>query len=115
MSDVKEKRLIDANDALEKLNQANKTIGVIMGDIAVDGCNAVSIKAVMHFIERCKTVDAVEVVRCAECKYSFQTEDGMVRCSFHSERNDFDDRGSSHNVWMEPTDFCSYGERRTDE
>ena len=57
-----ERRLIDANDALEKLNQANQTIGVIMGDIAVDGCNAVSIKAVMRFIERCKTVDAAEVV-----------------------------------------------------
>lgn len=59
--------------------------------------------------------DTTEVVRCAECKYSFQTEDGMVRCSFHSERNDFDDRGSSYNVWMEPTDFCSYGERGSDE
>ena len=57
-----EKRLIDANDAVEKLKKANQQLGVTMGDISVIGYNAVSVEAVMHFIKRCKTVDAVEVV-----------------------------------------------------
>ena len=106
MSDVKEKRLIDANELLAK-----HTCDVYG---AYDQSHMVQ-AVFVPYIKGAPTVDAVEVVRCAECKYSFQTEDGMVRCSFHSERNDFDDRGSSYNVWMEPTDFCSYGERRIDE
>lgn len=108
MSDVKEKRLIDA-DAL-------KEIALKRGySVRIDKYTGRWPCLLVADIANVPTVDAVEVVRCAECKYSFQTEDGMVRCSFHSERNDFDDRGSSYNVWMEPTDFCSYGERRIDE
>ena len=68
-----EKRLIDANEA-----RKHSTHDIIT-----------------HFLDRCPTVDAVEVVRCKDCKeiascrireVGFFTEDG----------------------------YCQYGERRTD-
>lgn len=58
------------------------------------------------------TVDAVEVVRCAKCKHSQMSEDGTVLCKLHSEYGERDERDGAFNVWMEPDDFCSYGERK---
>lgn len=54
-----EKRLIDADDALEQLKQAEKE----MKFSTLLGCKAVDIKAVLKYIESRPTVDAVEVVR----------------------------------------------------
>ena len=54
------------------------------------------------------TVDAVEVVRCKDCKHGFLTDDGSYSCELVDE----------HYGWGYRTkadDFCSYGERRTDE
>lgn len=49
-------------------------------------------------------VDAVEVVRCKDCKHCSQnTPDGYHWCAEH-------ERGL-----LEDDDFCSYGERRVDE
>jgi hypothetical protein len=54
-------------------------------------------------LEKCPTVDAVEVVRCKDCKH------------FHHD----DDRLAQHcrlfGAMMEADDFCSCGERRNDE
>lgn len=44
------------------------------------------------------TVDAVEVVRCKDCKYFY---DGV--CSIHADK-----------VLMDNDDFCSWGERKDD-
>ena len=52
-----EKRLIDADDALEQLKQAEKEMKVV----TPLGCKAVDIKAVLKYIESRPTVDAVEV------------------------------------------------------
>ena len=62
------------------------------------------------------TVDAVEVVRCRECKYwgdeagKLQHSDGVLfaRCKVHNYLID-----GRHTGWC-PTenDFCSYGERK---
>ena len=41
-----------------------------------------------------------KIVRCEDC-VSLLEEDGCMRCRFHDEE-------------VEPTDFCSYGERRCD-
>ena len=60
-----EKRLIDADDALEQLKQAEKEMKVV----TPLGCKAVDIKAVLKYIESRPTVDAVEVVCCWECKF----------------------------------------------
>lgn len=48
-------------------------------------------------------VDAVEVVRCKDCKHSRKYPWGSYSCSFH------DYEGEPH---VEPNDFCNYGERR---
>lgn len=62
------------------------------------------------------TVDAVEVVRCRECKYwgdedgKLQRSDGVLfaRCKVHNYLLD-----GRHTGWC-PTenDFCSYGDRK---
>ena len=69
-----------------------------------------------HDIEAAPTVDAVEVVRCRECKYwgdedgKLQDSDGVLsaRCKVHNYLID-----GRHTGWC-PTenDFCSYGERK---
>ena len=49
------------------------------------------------------TVDAVEVVRCKDCKYSARgAEFGTIICRV-AERK------------IKPDDYCSYGERREEE
>ena len=48
-------------------------------------------------------VDAVEVVRCKDCRFHEHEEMGMVWCS------------NVIGSWNEPNDYCSRGERRDDE
>lgn len=63
-------------------------------------------------VETAKEVDAVEVVRCKDCKYWSENQHGC-ECSFHSEKENEDYPAFA--VLMLPNDFCSYGERRTDK
>ena len=70
----------------------------------------------VRFLKKQPTVDAVEVVRCRECKYwgdeagKLQHSDGVLfaRCKVHNYLID-----GRHTGWC-PTenDFCSYGERK---
>ena len=55
---------------------------------------------VINLIEQAPTVDAVEVVRCKDCKYRYTAKSGLILCTQH--------------ITMTPkdNDFCSYGERR---
>ena len=72
--------------------------------------------AVLDSIDSQPTVDAVEVLRCRECKYwgdedgKLQRSDGVLfaRCKVHNYLID-----GRHTGWC-PTenDFCSYGERK---
>jgi hypothetical protein len=80
-----EKRLIDANALVW-------SIGI--GD---DGKQFFYVKA--ENIDNAPTVDAVEVVRCGECRYCDTADCPMS--------------GSPGRV--SASDFCSYGERRTDD
>ena len=67
-------------------------------------------------ISEAPTIDAVEVVRCRDCKYwgdedgKLQDSDGVLcaRCKVHNYLID-----GRHTGWC-PTenDFCSYGERK---
>ena len=53
-------------------------------------------------LQEAPTVDAVEVVRCRDCKYRFKN-------------NGHDKSGCpiiDANIWMDDDDFCSYGERK---
>lgn len=61
------------------------------GNYFTDDCNCFINKA-----------DFVEVVRCEDCKESYLAKDGKLRC----------DRLYPSLGWVEPTDFCSYGERK---
>lgn len=60
-----------------------------------------------------------EIVRCGECKYQVKGwhEDNRMKSKgfyyYHCDRNE--DPFVAHTVNGEPTDFCSYGERRADE
>ena len=66
---------------------------------------------------RFPTVDAVEVVRCKDCKH-WHEETGW--CNHHS--HFIGAKGEACHPWeshewkmLNAEDFCSYGERRTDE
>ena len=66
MKMANEKRLIDANDALERLKKAEKEMKVV----SLCGCKAVPMDGVIEFVASRPTVDAVEVVRCKDCEYA---------------------------------------------
>ena len=52
------------------------------------------------------TVDAVEVVRCKDCKYKAERLYACTNVKL---------RGEIIHIWVEPDDFCSYGERKDDD
>ena len=93
-----ERRLIDADAFLEKMKRTSRYFDVVFD------------------VEEMPTVDAVEVVRCRECKYwgdedgKLQRSDGVLyaRCTVHNYLID-----GRHIGWC-PTknNFCSYGERK---
>ena len=60
-----------------------------------------AILAVRSILHSAKTIDAVPVVRCRECKYRFKnnghSKDGCPIIDA--------------NIWMDDDDFCSHGER----
>ena len=78
------KRLIDVDALLEKMKRTSRYFDVLFD------------------VEEMPTVDAVEVVRCRECKYRFGN-------------NGHSKNGCpiiDANIWMDDDDFCSYGERK---
>lgn len=80
-----EKRLIDANALIKEANE----------DGAYGYVDAFQ-------IANAPTVDAVEVVRCRECRYRFGN-------------NGHSKNGCpiiDANIWMDDDDFCSHGERK---
>ena len=112
------KRLIDANALLLKLKKSH--------DLFIDAWEGFSNlpeddKASVDEISNCiadvfnaPTVDAVEVVRCLECKH-WHEETGF--CEKHSYFVDCDGvccspADSPNWTMFDPDDFCSYGERK---
>ena len=96
-------RLIDADEAIINL-------GFEWDDVLP------TIEEFVRFLKKQPTVDAVEVVRCRDCKYwgdeagKLQCSDGalLARCKVHNYLID-----GRHTGWC-PTenDFCSYGDRK---
>lgn len=86
-----EKRLIDANALMETVRQEDERSGNKWTSYDFD-C----------LISTQPTVDAVEVVRCKDCKYRKEPENRFCNpyCTKHLSMQAKDD------------DFCSYGERR---
>ena len=61
-----------------------------------------AILAVRSILHSAKTIDAVPVVRCRECKYRFKNNGhSKAGCPI-----------IDANVWMDDDDFCSHGERK---
>lgn len=96
-----EKRLIDANELLERL-EYNTTDTWAKNLQAVRNWwpHAVGIKDnIVRMIKNEPTVDAVEVVRCKDCKH-LMFSDCYGEC------------GQGYMGIVKPYDFCSYGERK---
>lgn len=68
-----------------------------------DGCDGLSvpIAVVRQNIEDALTVDAVEVVRCKDCKNMLVSDKGFRFCNVWCNINGMGDDG-----------YCNYGERR---
>ena len=88
-----QKRLIDANAFLQHWNKEYRH----------QYANDMFKIAIANF----PTVDAVEVVRCKDCKKWDQ------ETWFCDEHSTFGHHGLEWDMF-DPNDFCSYGERRTD-
>ena len=112
-----EQRLIDANHIVEVAEHAYSEWNLAMA--AADGQRQISqvykmkelCKAVKAVADAAPTVDAVEVVRCKDCK----------DCDTFYPRKEIGKEPIQ--VWYcnryrchrDPDDFCSHGERRTDD
>lgn len=85
-------RPIDADALIRAINQTCSLKVVSLDNLAC-------------IIEKQPTIDAVPVVRCKDCvsfHYSgMGGDDGITYCA--------------KGIEMQPTDFCSYGERKDDE
>ena len=85
-----EKRLIDADALWRKFESEPWYDNADRDEIA------------LPLVDEVPTVDAVEVVRCRECRYRFKN-------------NGHDKSGCpiiDANIWMDDDDFCSHGERK---
>ena len=93
-----EKRLIDANAFLKALNERPLDFVDVGGDFGYFD------ETIDSVVNEQPTVDAVEVVRCKDCKWWRRYQNGyhMGKCIVHDTR-------------MAEKDFCSYGERKDNE
>lgn len=99
-----EKRLIDANNLLNRLIKAEKGMSVV----SIVGFKAVPIDGVIRFLENAPTVDAVEVVRCKHCEHcdwytKTYESTGLSETKYWCSAN----KGPAVEVRAEH--FCSYG------
>ena len=94
-----EKRLIDANEVWHKIHKRREAA---YRELDHPRCNAY-LNAEFDVMDA-PTVDAVEVVRCKDCKYRKEPENRLCNpyCTKHLSMQAKDD------------DFCSCGERKTD-
>ena len=107
-----EKRLIDA-DALFKAIKSEKRFF----RFGVPNTLKLMFDYLHIIIKEQPTVDAVEVVRCKDCKHWLAEKPERCKalkqapyglCNIYPQRTDWQDTRYEE-------DFCSYGERRTDE
>ena len=126
-----EKRLVNAEAIARKLKSAYCAECNVVRKVQ---CSACWVEDVLEMLEG-DAVDAVEVVRCKDCKHfkpaHFKADDGTE--TPWDETFSFDDRsdgiyhggrcrhdrntayGEKDMAYRKPDDFCSYGERREGE
>lgn len=106
-------RLIDANALHAKLEARSRNIdnGRTYAGVSIprdDGVRLDEIEHGIELVENAPIIDAVEVVRCRECKYCMLWND-MPTCERIANVMDGYYHGTVDVV--EPDDFCSHGER----
>ena len=94
-------RLIDADALKSEFEWLKSVVNESSKDEVMD---------VMQRIDNAPTVDAVEVVRCKDCKSWNREDESGGMCTVDVAPVDTEIDG----VWRLPCDFCSYGERRAD-
>lgn len=94
-----EKRLIDAEKVIRDLTAMKAQLGV----------DAILIDGMIDGLKRQPKVDAVEVVRCKDCKHK-----GWIQEPCHGESVDFCNVFDS-TINNPEKCFCYYGERRKNE
>ena len=95
-----EMRLIDANEAIEKLKD-------IIQNRKEAGLQYQVLKVAYIAVADCSTVDAVEVVRCKDCKHFVQNEPyDPCECMKWTVKWGV--------AYVNPDDFCSYGKRKSE-
>ena len=94
---VTERRLIDPSEIIRGLTAMKSEY------------DAITLDGMIKALKEATTVDAVEVVRCRDCQY-WKDESKPLYC------NEFigDCIVNDETVARLECDFCSYGERRTD-
>lgn len=94
-----EKRMIDANKVIDSMQKCLDEEPDKKGSVAY-----FAFESIIECLKQVPTVDAVEVVRCKDCRH--------YSCGFcmHSQWWNEDDATT-----VESNDFCSYGERINDE
>lgn len=99
-----EKRLIDKDALIEDLEAAK----------ANNGMGGMVASALIRYVKRCPTVDAVEVVRCRDCRNSMlwrKPVDKVIGECFIRKMNSEDEQF----CMVGADDFCSYGELKTED
>jgi hypothetical protein len=91
-----EKRLIDANALDEKVGKLAERYAAQGRMVVAEDYNFIR-----TVLMTAPTVDAVEVVRCKDCKHFIQEEHGCNHFGYYS-----------HTPWVDEVGFCSYGEKR---
>ena len=106
-------RYIDATDIAKQIADFKRVVNSPNSDYMTGYLCALSVTEGM--IAKTPTADAVEVVRCKDCKYFFRYSDEHKQCV---EKADGDCRIKIMNsvnaqyYACQDTDYCSYGERR---
>ena len=104
-----EKRLIDANNLLERILSLTLTVtGLRNGKGVLFELLNKYRNGILQLVNEQPTVDAVEVVRCKDCLW-FDNEDELPDV-FRSEQHCY---CTEANTYVPINHFCSYGERRT--
>lgn len=99
-----EKRLIDANALMEQVKAIHKAVDTSAINTDYDTGFHSATSQVQGLIAYMPTVEAVEVVRCKDCKRFVDNREAFVTYC----------RRGLKDLHVMPDDFCSYGERRTD-
>ena len=98
-------RLIDANAFWNRLSHVVYDIFTVHekdGQLTGTASVGYYTETIEEVLKQTKTVDAMEVVRCKDCKHYYYSAYAM-RCVCDFDKKEWD-----------KDDFCSYGERRTE-